>query len=100
MIDVLIPLIPDCTEHTNTLKHSTDHDDLWVKQVLYNNEELAVLLATTAPISTCPVCQLDSKRIHSRYRRTLLDLVVCGLVIRRLNPVSGPIPTLIDNCSV
>lgn len=84
LIDVLIPLIPDtdCTDYSNYPKHSTDHDDLWVQQVLYNNDELAVLLATAAPFSACPVCQLDSKRVHSRYRRTLFDLPLASRPVR------------------
>lgn len=57
---------------------------LGVQQLMYDcdNEELAVLLATTAPASTCPVCQLDSARVHSRYRRTLLDLPLAVRPVR------------------
>lgn len=55
---------------------------LWVQQILYSSEEIALLLATTASASTCPVCQLDSARVHSRYRRALFDLPVGAQPVR------------------
>lgn len=32
--------------------------------------------------STCPICGITSKRVHSRYFRTLLDLPVSGYIVK------------------
>ncbi len=69
-------LIPGCSEL------QSGDTGLWVQQVLYSSEELAVLLATTSPMSTCPVCQLDASRVHSRYKRTLFDLPLASRPVR------------------
>jgi transposase len=73
MLEVLIPQCSDL---------QVGDTGLWVQELLYNSEEMAVLLATTAPTSACPVCQLAATRVHSRYRRTLLDLPVADCPVR------------------
>jgi hypothetical protein len=60
-----------------------EHDTgLRVWQVRSTPEELAVLVATTAPGVPCPLCELESPRVHSRYQRTLLDLPVASHPVR------------------
>lgn len=39
---------------------------------------IAVALASRAQIAPCPVCGQLSDRVHSRYRRILADLPLCG----------------------
>jgi hypothetical protein len=64
-------LMPSCSELQTAEIGGTG---LWIQRVLCSSEELAVHIATTTPVSTCPVCQFDATRVHSRYRRTLFDL--------------------------
>jgi transposase len=45
-------------------------------------ENLTVHLATTAPTAECPLCGLDTRRVHSRYTRRLDDLPCLGQCVR------------------
>jgi transposase len=45
-------------------------------------ENLTVHLATTAPTAECPLCGLDTCRVHSRYTRRLDDLPCLGRCVR------------------
>jgi hypothetical protein len=61
MLEVLLPVpLPG----SGCLELQTDRSGLWIQEVLFNSEEMAVLLATTSPVSTCPICNIDSTRVH------------------------------------
>jgi transposase len=45
-------------------------------------ENLTVHLATTGPTAECPLCGLDTCRVHSRYTRRLDDLPCLGRCVR------------------
>ena len=45
-------------------------------------EELTVHLAITAPTASCPLCDSDTRRVHSRYTRRLDDLPCLGRSVR------------------
>jgi transposase len=45
-------------------------------------ENLTVHLATTAPTAACPLCDSDTRRVHSRYTRRLDDLPCLGRCVR------------------
>jgi len=49
---------------------------------LLDDESLTVVLATTASSSTCPLCDFDSSRIHSRYTRRFADLPCFGRAVQ------------------
>ncbi len=46
MLEVLIPQSPE-------LQAQAADTGLWIQQILYSDEEMAVLVATTTPVSTC-----------------------------------------------
>jgi transposase len=43
---------------------------------------LAVVLETTDPTASCPLCGTDANRVHSRYHRRLADLPCFGRTVR------------------
>jgi len=45
-------------------------------------DEITLTLHTTSPTATCPCCGTVSKRVQSRYRRTLHDLPFSGRPVR------------------
>jgi transposase len=45
-------------------------------------ENLTVHLATTVPTAACPLCNYDTRRVHSRYTRRLDDLPCLGRCVR------------------
>lgn len=63
--------------------------ELVITNLALTENAVVVLAASTAGRATCPVCGSESKRIHSRYRRTIADLPFGGrvfilrLVVRR-----------------
>lgn len=48
--------------------------DLDVESVTGDATHLTVVASPRAPTAVCPLCQQPSRRVHSRYRRTLADL--------------------------
>ena len=68
-------LIPGCSEL------QTSDTGLWVQRILCSSEELAVHLATTTPVSACPVCQLDSARPPVSTAVTGARYLICPLLI-------------------
>ena len=44
---------------------------------------ITVRAHTTRALAACPACGTDSRRVHSRYTRTLLDLPWQGFAVRR-----------------
>lgn len=63
--------------------------ELAITDLALTENSLVVLAASTAAQATCPLCGFESKRVHSRYRRTIADLPFGGrtfilrLVVRR-----------------
>jgi transposase len=53
-----------------------------VVQVLPAAERITIVTAPTPDTGVCPACDLPTKRIHSRYRRTLDDLPWQGRTVR------------------
>src|SRR5713226_6747988 len=45
-------------------------------------DEITVTLRTTLPTAACPCCGTISKRVQSRYKRTLHDLPMSGRLVR------------------
>ena len=66
LTDLLLPVVPGLRLDTLT----TD------------NQTITISLTATAPTATCPLCALPSRRIHSRYTRTVADLPWACVPIR------------------
>ena len=47
---------------------------LLVQQVLPSSDHLTIVATPRAPLAACPGCAVPSRRVHSRYDRTLGDL--------------------------
>lgn len=47
-------------------------------------DQVVVHAATSAPVATCPGCGTPSRRVHSRYVRTLTDRPLGGRAVRHL----------------
>jgi transposase len=45
-------------------------------------DSLTILLETAASTAACPICGVESNRVHSRYRRALADLPCFGKAVR------------------
>jgi transposase len=54
---------------------------LALDQVPLTPESITITVRTTAAAASCPQCQHDSTRVHSRYRRTLSDVPCTGLTL-------------------
>src|SRR2546422_6179869 len=54
-----------------------DLSDLVLEQVSMTNE-VTITVRATSPVAPCPCCGTISKRIQSRYTRTLRDLPASG----------------------
>src|SRR5436309_7048228 len=48
--------------------------NLQVDRLVFTPGELTLLVTSTQPVGRCPVCEKATRRIHSRYWRTLEDL--------------------------
>ena len=68
------------------------------EQLEASQEGIVLGIRSTAEDGSCPDCQANSSRVHSRYLRTMQDLPVCGipltlrLQVRRFfcdNPACG-----------
>jgi transposase len=57
---------------------------LLVEDVLIENQVLTLVITSTLPEMPCPDCRQPSRRIHSRYTRTLADLPCQGRAVRLL----------------
>ncbi|TMC28689.1 MAG: ISL3 family transposase [Chloroflexi bacterium] len=55
-------------------------ENLQISQVTVANE-ITITLRTTSPTAACPCCGTISKRVQSRYRRTLHDLPMSGRLV-------------------
>jgi transposase len=53
-----------------------------VERVIIGDETVTLLAHLTAAARPCPACGTQAIQIHSRSRRTLLDLSVCGRQMR------------------
>ena len=51
-----------------------DGKNLVVEQVIFDDEIIMVEITSTQPRALCPDCQQTSVRVHSRYKRTIVDL--------------------------
>lgn len=56
--------------------------ELELEHIAFAQQELIVTTRARRRVVACPVCNHASKRIHSHYRRTLLDLPWHGLRVR------------------
>jgi transposase len=56
-------------------------ENLQISQVTVVNE-ITITLCTILPTATCPCCGTISKRVQSRYSRTLHDLPMSGRLVR------------------
>ncbi len=57
---------------------------LLVEDVLIENQVLTLVITSTLPEMPCPDCRQPSRRVHSRYTRTLSDLPCQGRAVRLL----------------
>src|SRR6266566_3210721 len=57
---------------------------LLVEDVLIENQVLTLIITSTLAEMPCPECRQPTKRIHSRYTRTLADLPCQGRAVRLL----------------
>lgn len=55
---------------------------LHLEQVIASAQDLTLVLRTTATAAACPLCGQRSRRVHSRYVRTMADLPWQGVVVR------------------
>jgi transposase len=55
---------------------------LRLESVILATTMMILVLQTTAPEALCPTCGQPSRRVHSRYGRTLADLPCLGLSVR------------------
>jgi transposase len=53
---------------------SPDPEQLTAISVVVSEESIVVKLIASSPSACCPVCTQPSRRVHSRYRRILVDL--------------------------
>src|SRR5947199_10195995 len=56
--------------------------ELQLQEIRFEQHELIVTASARRHVAACPVCGRPTKRIHSRYRRTLADLPWHGLRVR------------------
>jgi transposase len=56
--------------------------ELRLESVTWATDEVVVVTAARRHVVACPVCGHSSRRVHSRYRRTLTDLPWHGLRVR------------------
>ena len=54
-----------------------DFSDLVIEQVSITNE-VTIIVHAVSPTAPCPCCETNSKRVQSRYTRTLRDLPASG----------------------
>ena len=57
-----------------------DLSDLVIEQVSITNE-VTVTVRAASPTASCPCCEAISKRVQSRYTRTLRDLPASGRLV-------------------
>ncbi len=55
---------------------------LHVEAIAFESGGVAILASTEVPAARCPECGYPSRRVHSRYRRTLTDLPWAGVPVR------------------
>jgi transposase len=66
----------------NALILLPDPEILHLESVILATPMMILVLQTTGPEALCPTCGQPSRRVHSRYGRTLADLPCLGLSIR------------------
>lgn len=57
---------------------------LTLGHVTLSREHITVVLQTTATEAVCPICQGKTRRVHSRYQRTVADLPVLHISVTLL----------------
>jgi transposase len=61
-------------------------------------DNITIILATTTPMASCPLCGLESRRVHSRYTRRLADMscfsmsVQLQITVRRFSCLNRQCP--------
>jgi transposase len=66
----------------NALILLPDPEILHLESVILATPMMILVLQTTGPEALCPACGQPSRRVHSRYARTLADLPCFGLSVR------------------
>jgi transposase len=73
-------------------------DALYLETVTMGSSDIIVTLVAVRPAVPCPLCGVRSRRIHSRYARTLTDLpwgqhrVRLHLTVRKFRCLNAPCP--------
>jgi transposase len=65
---------------TNTLL--PDPSILKIQRIIPSDEAITIEVRTSQPQASCPVCQQASRKVHSRYSRSLADLPWQGIPVR------------------
>jgi transposase len=66
----------------NALILLPDPEVLHLESVILATPMMILVLQTTGPVALCPTCGQPSRRVHSRYGRSLADLPCLGLSVR------------------
>lgn len=61
-----------------------DPSVLKIQRIIPSDEAITIEVRTSQPQASCPVCQLSSRKVHSRYSRSLADLPWQGIPVRIL----------------
>ena len=62
--------------------HLPQPANLRCRQVIIDPNTVTTVVETLTPTGLCPLCSRPSGRIHSRYTRTLADLLWQGRIVR------------------
>lgn len=57
---------------------------LCLDQVLADKDLITVRMTSSQPSADCPLCKTPSRRVHSRYQRTVADLPWAGTAVRMI----------------
>jgi transposase len=61
---------------------SPDPERLALCNVVVSEQSIVVTLVAVSPSARCPVCDQSSERVHSRYRRSVVDFPWQGIAVR------------------
>jgi transposase len=77
-----------------------DLSDLVIEQISITNE-VTITVHAVSPTAPCPCCGTISKRVQSRYTRTLRDLPASGrpvhLIVRVRRSSAKSVPALVGS---
>jgi transposase len=51
-----------------------DTDQLIIKQILIESDQISLAVESTSCTAICPACQAESREVHSTYMRYPIDL--------------------------